>query len=210
MTPFKQVRRIALKAVGLGSAGLGTAEGGEYVFSSASHLYHKYWGSRWACVNVEREDLSDYEHLIDPGYLKDEEYKSLGAAREQSGGESWDIGLLAKVALKNDELFKLCLANHYLTRWEEKVELARYIESFDPFSNIESKKQDQIYLQFKRIFYRRFLYHKEKLIREQTDRSVARYVTSMFTRLMDKEDALNQCVFQPTEPLFDWCMVGLY
>ena len=220
---------LTVTGAGLGTGALAGKSAWDYFWTITSSIHHKYWGSKNACINVEQEDLSDdqsYPYLGDPQNMRQSIYKFLeenpnsalsaivaGEVPEEPEGEEggeekendYNLHALAEYALLNDELFIMCLANHYSLRFEEIIEMRRYFTPFDPSVDISEKKHNKLYEQFKVLFYKRFLYHKEKLMRDQTERKIFDYVVGMFAELMNDKDGLGECAFKETDLLFKEC-----
>ncbi|MCY4643788.1 MAG: hypothetical protein OXB88_04145, partial [Bacteriovoracales bacterium] len=277
----------------------------DFALDTSSSLFHKFWGSKWACVNAELEDLGTYENLVEGKYFdeasallgftvdtgrnrgrtrpmtrsstprslttrpgarrtigarplgqkarsvkaeEDSEENTSIFAEEENGGlkpkmsrvsslsrsplaktkeldqfvmealsEEKEISpsLIHKVAeqaLMSDQVFKFCLANHYIIRWKEKTELISFLDSFNLFSSEEKSKEKsreidpELYKEFQVLFYKRFLYLKEKILDDLEKREVAMYVTKMFHQLVNDEDGLNECAFEEDNPRYEECI----
>ncbi|MCY4643801.1 MAG: hypothetical protein OXB88_04210, partial [Bacteriovoracales bacterium] len=67
MNPAKRVYRLGLKTVAPGGllAVFAGDDIADFALDTSSSLFHKFWGSKWACVNAELEDLGTYENLVE-------------------------------------------------------------------------------------------------------------------------------------------------
>ncbi len=213
--PVRTGYRMALAGTAYTGALFGVGQA-EEVFDKAiifvADVYHKYWGSKNQCISAELEDLASYDHQADPK-LFDIKIAQLAADVRVDGSNLHDVVM---EAMRKDELFRLCLYNHYKLRYGEMIRSAKFFEEFDPFNpavperykNIfdrfvdmlnpfDNETSDEVvqdlYEEFVVLFLKRYIYLRDAIIEDRTNQNIADTITALFERLADDPNVLHEC-----------------
>lgn len=215
----QRVHRMALQASGYGTLFFG----GGYATGEAQDLYNagimffadlhfKYFGSKDQCVNAEVEDLASYDHQADPKLFD----LKIAELADDVDEDMKNLHEVIMTAMKKDEVFRLCLFNHYKLKYSEMIDGAKFFEEFDPFnpavpseyknwfesftdwlnpfdSDTSAEVTEDLYEEFVELFLRRYIYLRDEIIEDKTNQNIADTIEDLFERLANDPTVFHEC-----------------
>lgn len=233
--PVRRVYRGILTTTGYASAITGTAfVAGESqklydtTIIMIADLYHKFWGSKNDCINAEVEDLASYDYQADPKLFE----TKIAKMKEEIGAGA-TLHDVVMEAMRKDEVFRLCLFNHYKLRYGEMIKGAKFFKDFDPMNPevprkyktifnkfvdyivdvtpfVEGKTKedvvDDLYEEFVILFFKRYIYLRNRVVEDKTNKNIALVIEGMFEKLANDDTYISECSVA-RGPEYNECLV---